>query len=365
MEQRENLLDILKILLKWLKPISYLCIGVGIGTALLSLLLSDYYESTTIFYAASIDQAKPGQIFGTSNRDIEFYGDDHDNDRLITIAESNELSDYIINKFALYKHYDIDSTSSRAAFRVQEKFNKHYTVIKTKRDAIELSIEDTDKELATEMVNAARDKIDELAIVIVKNQLQKLKQTLEKNIEGKDKKLEALGDSIQIMKDKFGVYSTETQGEILASEILKAETQLAKAEARYAALQRNKAISRDTLVFLAANISGYKSEVNLLKKNIANYNEGLSTVLLLERQQRNMANKLGVEKVNLNQLITAYNSDISAINLIEAGQIPIIKSRPKRSLIVVSAIIVTFTFSFIGVLLFESYKDVSWKELTT
>ena len=97
MEQKENLLDVLKIFFKWLKPIAYLCIGVGIGTAAISLLLSNYYESTTTFYANSIDQAKPGQIFGTSTRDIEFYGDDRDNDRLLTIAESNDLKNYMIH----------------------------------------------------------------------------------------------------------------------------------------------------------------------------------------------------------------------------------------------------------------------------
>ena len=66
MAERENLLDVLKTLIKWWRTIAYLCLGVGIGTALISLFLSNYYESTTTFYANSIDQAKPGQIFGTS-----------------------------------------------------------------------------------------------------------------------------------------------------------------------------------------------------------------------------------------------------------------------------------------------------------
>ena len=183
MEQRENLLDVLKILFKWLRPIAYLCIGVGIGTTAISLLLDNYYESTTTFYASSIDQAKPGQIFGTSSRDLEFYGNDRDNDRLLTIAESNGLVDYMVRTFDLYTHYDIDSTKERAPFNVRQKFNKYYTVIKTKREAIELSIEDTDKELAAEMVNAARNKIDELAIVIVENVLKK--RLTEKRIVGK------------------------------------------------------------------------------------------------------------------------------------------------------------------------------------
>jgi len=362
MEQRENLLGVLKIFFKWLKPITYLCLGVGLGTAAISLLLSNYYESTTTFYANSADQAKPGQIFGTSTRDIEFYGDDRDNDRLLTIAESNDLKDYMIQIFDLYKHYDIDPTKERAAYNVRQKFNKYYNVIKTKRDAIELSIEDTDKELAAKMVNAARDKIDELAVKIIKGQLQNIQNSLEKNIQEKSNQLNVLGDSISALKTRYGVYNTETQGEIFATQILTAESELASANAKLNSLKASGA-PRDTLAQIAANIAGYKSQVNTLTQRIQDFNAGQSQVLILERQQKDMSNKLGVENVNLNQLKTAYKSDISAINLIEAGAVPIIKSRPKRSLIVISAVLVTAIFSFIGVLLFESYKDVNWQEV--
>ena len=362
MEQRENLLDILKIFFKWLKPIAYLCIGVGIGTAAISLMLSNYFESTTTFYASSIDQAKPGQIFGTSTRDIEFYGDDRDNDRLLTIAESNDLKDYMIQTFDLYKHYDIDPTKEKAAYNVRLKFNKYYNVIKTKRDAIELSIEDTDKELAAKMVNTAREKIDELAVKIVKGQLQNLQKSLEQNIQEKNKQLIILGDSLVALKNRYGVYNTETQGEVFATQILTAESELASATAKLNSLKKSGA-PKDTLIQISANIAGYKGQVSTLKQRIQDFSAGQSQVLILERKEKDMSNKLGEEGVQLNQLITAYNSDISAINLIEAGAIPIIKSRPKRSLIVISAVLITAIFSFIGVLLFESYKDVNWKEV--
>lgn len=362
MEQRENLLDVLKIFFKWLRPIAYLCIGVGIGTAAISLLLGNYYESTTTFYANSMDQAKPGQIFGTSTKDVDFYGNDRDNDRLLTIAESNELSNYMIEAFDLYTHYDIDPTKEKAAFNVRQKFNKYYTVIKTKRDAIELSIEDVDKGLAAKMVNTARNKIDELAVAIVKGQLQNLKFSLEKNINEKAGALKVTGDSINALRTRYGVYNTESQGEVFATQILNAEAQMARQTAKFNSLKATGS-PKDTLNKIAANVAGYKGELRLLQDRITAFNQGQSQLLVLERSQREMSNKLGQERVQLNQLLTAYDSEISAINLIEAGDIPLIKSRPKRSLIVISAVLLTAIFSFIGVLLFESYKDINWKEI--
>jgi uncharacterized protein involved in exopolysaccharide biosynthesis len=205
--------------------------------------------------------------------------------------------------------------------------------------------------------------VDELAIDIVKNLLNKIKISLEKNIKEKNDKLAIIGDSILILKNRYGIYNIETQGEVFADQMLKAESQLAREEAKFNALNAANGVSRDTLNIIGANLAGYRSEVKTLKERIKNYNEGQARVLVLERRQKDMSNKLSVEQVDLSQLITAYNSEISAINLVEAGQIPIIKSRPKRSLIVLSAVFVTFIFSFIGVLLFESYKEVDWKKV--
>jgi len=100
-----------------------------------------------------------------------------------------------------------------------------------------------------------------------------------------------------------------------------------------------------------------------LQKQIQSFNKGQGQLLVLERSQKEMSNRLGQERVQINQLLTAYSAELSAINLIEAGAVPLIKSRPKRSLIVISAVLVAAIFSFVGILLFESYKDIDWKEI--
>ena len=280
MEQRENLLDIIKTLFQWKKPILYLCLGVGILSALLSLLLPNYYQSISIFYAASMDQVKPGQIFGTSTRDADFYGNDHDNDRLLTIAESNEVADYIIQKFDLYTHYDIDIKNEKAPFKVKEKFFKYYKVMKTKRDAIELSMEDTDKEQAAEIVNEARMKIDELYIKVVRGQLEKLKQSLKQNIIEKESKISQLNDTLMYYRNTYGVY-TDSQGEIFAEQILTTDSKLSREQAKLNALEKSPSINRDTIALMRATAQGYKNELKNLQEKLHLFNKGISRVTIL------------------------------------------------------------------------------------
>ena len=107
MENNENLLGVISTLLRWRKPIIRICLIAGIGTAIIALFLPNYYQSTTTFYAASPDLGKPEAV-GEIERDRDIYGEDTDNDRLLTIAQSNEIVSYLIQKFKLYEHYDIN-----------------------------------------------------------------------------------------------------------------------------------------------------------------------------------------------------------------------------------------------------------------
>ena len=96
------------------------------------------------------------QLFGHSTHEMDFYGSSQDLDRLLTICHSNEIKDQLVRNFNLYQHYDIDSTGALANHKIRTKLDKLMTIIKTKYDAIDLSIEDKDKILAASMANAAR-----------------------------------------------------------------------------------------------------------------------------------------------------------------------------------------------------------------
>ena len=86
--------------------------------------------------------------------------------------------------------------------------------------------------------------------------------------------------------------------------------------------------------------------------------------LELTKKQYDEANlRLSQTKERAKQLRSTYNSNIPAILLVETAEVPIIKSRPQRKLIVLGALVVAFFFSVIGVLLIENYRDINWREL--
>ena len=361
MENKENLLEVLKTVFRWKKAILTVCIIAFIGSIVISLFLSDYYQSTTLFYAASEDLAKPATV-GTDLLSRDYYGTEADIDRIMTIAESNEVADYLIDKFNLYEHYEIDTTHVKAPFFVKRTFFKHYEVIKTKFDAIELSVEDKDKRMATEMANAAREKISEIAQSLVKESQKQEILDKEESIKEKENYLAALGDSLKTLRSEYGIYSY-TQSETLTELLATSAAKLARERARKSALESSSSIPRDTIVYVKAMVSGLEKEIENLKEQIDLFNSGMAQVDGLERTRQEATDQLSLDKERYKQLRSAYQSDFTALILVEKADTPIVKSRPKRTYIVVGAVFVAFLFSIIGVLIMDMYRDVNWSEI--
>jgi capsule polysaccharide export protein KpsE/RkpR len=361
--EQNSLLGVLKSIFKWKKQIFFTCLIAGVGAVIISLLLPVYYEASTIFIVASPDQAKPELLFGEGSFDMDFYGDDADIDRVLTIAESKELNDYLTKKFDLYTHYDIDSTKEKAPYYVSLALSKHYDVKRTSKDAIELIIEDEDKETAAEMARSARMKIDEISQKLIKGSQSKAISTYETDITSKEALLRELGDTLASLRSQYNIYNVDAQTENLSEQYFKAQSKLAGSSSRLEALKTTPGIRRDTIAMLSAKIKGMEKQVDLFKEQVDLLNEGMGQVITYERQYSEATKSLGLDKERLKQYNAAFKSNIPALIIVEDAQTPVIKSRPKRKLLILGVIMVTFFFCIVGVLLLEAYKDVNWKEI--
>lgn len=364
MERKDSLLGVLETLFRWKKPILIVCAAAAFGSAGISLLLSNYYQATTIFLAASPDQANPELLFNRSGAlRIEIYGNENDIDRIMTIAQSQELVDFLVDSFDLYQHYDIDPDLPKASFHVRRRFFSLYDIQKTKRDAIELSIEDKDPEIAARMANAARSKIDAIAQELARDNILKTIQTYERDINIKSQQIRATGDTLAQLRQRFQVYNTESQTELVSQQISETEAKVIRDSTRLAFLRDAPGVPRDTILYLQAKVEGTRQELQQLRVRMRTLNEGIPTVQVYEKQYTESNQRLGENLERLRYWRAAYESEVPAILLVEAADVPIVKSRPRRSLIVLAATAVAFLFSALAVLLIDTYRDVDWRKI--
>ena len=362
MENRENLLGILETFFRWKKPILTLTALAAIGTVLISLTLSNYYQASTIYYVASPDQAMPEPV-GSRLKVKALYGADADIDRNLSIAQSSELISFMIDSFELYEHYEIKRDAKNAASKVQKKFLKLYTVERTKYDAVEISIEDTDKELAMRMTIAARQKVAEISERLIKESIKKNLESIKSNIDSKETELKLMGDSLQRVREKFGILNPESQTEFLSSALASAESKLTSNQAKLQSLRQAPGIPRDTINLIAAHVAGLEQEVILTKEKIASLGEGLPTVEALGRSYVDGVKQLSLDKQRYKQEQAAYNANPPVLFLVEEASVPLEKSRPKRSIICIAAILIAFLMGLMAALLLDMYKDTDWNKI--
>ncbi|MEZ4909609.1 MAG: hypothetical protein R2774_01980 [Saprospiraceae bacterium] len=338
-----------KILLKIIALIFFVSV---IG----SLLLPNYYKAETMFYAASPDLAKPVPL-GGDEKDVRIYGDDNDLDRLFTIANSNDVLFYLIDTFDLYTHYDINKNDQKSKFKVKERLLKNYNTIKTKYGALHLMVEDKDPILASKMANAARERISLMAQSIVKTSQNNLIQSYESNIIIKQAQRDSIAVRLSKLKENSGLYEGWGQ----SSEYTKILTQStgdleeAKGKAEFYSKLKNY---RDSVYKYQAEEIGAKNKLEKAKGELNKFVPLLAEVRQLEQELSHIHEQLSLDKERLKQLHASYSSPFTALHIVEVADVPVQKSRPKRSIIVFLSLFIGTVMSIFGLFLIQNMKTV-------
>ncbi len=360
MNQNESLIAVIALLYKWKKHILGASFLAAVICAAASLTLPNYFASHTLFYAANPDLAAPMPISESSTKRFVF-GDDTDLDRLFSISKSSIVLTKLNEKYNLYEHYGIKPDAPLAEHKMNQKFNKLYQVTKTKYDAIDLSVEDIDPVFATSMANDARIIIDQQAQKLIKESQRKQLSSFNSTIDSKQREYQQLLDSLNVARTKYNIFSTDAQGEAYGSSMVEVEGKQLKAAGTLSYLKQIGAPS-DTIAKMEALKVGLDKQLDKLKKNIQNYNQGYPLVKNLERVTRDFSASLNIDKTRVAALQSTYDANITAIHIIEEAAVPPYKSRPKRSIMVIGVAFLTFVLMSLWVILRDQFKKNNWRE---
>lgn len=327
---------------------------VGLITTVITLLLPNHYKATTTFYAANPSLANPNGL-GYEESPRYVFGTNDDTDRLFSIITSGEIKAYLIKKFDLYKVYKIDSTTLKGKHTMNLAFEENYKAISTKYKAIELSVEDTDPKRAADIANSAREYANDVTQRLIKDSQLKSLQSTKENLELQEKRVTLLGDSIRLMKAKSKMIDPYFQSEAYSQEAIKTEALLAesKGKANYYSKYESK---KDSVIKYNALAAGYQNKLNQIRTSLSTFYEVGPWLKKKEQEYSRAGDQLSVEKEKEKLLAAAYNSSFTGLHVIDQAYPPLVKSRPKRSLIILGAMLITLLASVMGLLMIKSIK---------
>lgn len=310
MNPNYNVVSVLKILLKWKWYILGATVLSTVIAALVSLFIMDeWYLSRTIIYPINQGITDRSALFNEKGESqIEYYGTKNDVNRLLEIANSAPITDFLINYYKLAEHYKMDQGSAYWRTKVKKKFMKNYSVIKTEREAIEISIYDTDPKLAAEMVNMVVEKIDEHnKAPIVKNK-ERIAARFAEDVIAKKAELDTLTQQLNVIGKNFNI-------------TVKADE------------KGNSVVTGPTA-------------------------EGVELYKVMQQRQKSVLDDYNKMNTLKDQFALSAKENVPSVYVVEQAYPAEKKEKPVRWLICASTALITFFLSLIAVLLIDQFKII-------
>ena len=277
----------------------------------------------------------------------------------------------MIKKFNLAERYDIDASNPKGEDKVNKRFRKLYHVKKNEYSGIEVSIEDIEPALAAQMLDTLLIKLDALYKDATSGNKKMIVSTYENTLNEKKTELRQIVDTLMTLRQRYGIYDVAQQSLLLSSLIVQTESSLAEAQAKLQ-IYNQKGGERDSVINLEARISGYSKKLQLLQAentdlqtaiNLNKFNQGRDVILFYEAQVESLSEELAEIANKFAQFRSTANSPASALIVVEAVQMPKIKSYPTRSLLVVGAAFLAFVLGAAGLILLETYRRIDWQKV--
>lgn len=312
-----NNLNLIAIFWKWRKQILIATIAAGLAAIVFSssFFIKPLYMSTAIIYP----------------NNIKAYSDESNTEQMLQFLESADIRDSLINRFDLYKHYDIDPKGKRAYYYMTLYYADAVTIRKTLYESVEIKVRDTDPVTACSMVNA---------IMVIFNQKVKKVQH--------EKYAEAYALSQQVVHHK--IHEIDSLNILLKG--MHTRNQLIDFDKQTTEMIRGYLRTIDG----ASRTSINTPEVLRLKKELeANGTD----FLIIDNQFRQAIEELGKLKEAEDLAFRDYKRDFSYINLITAPYPAQKNSYPIRWLIVLTVMLVTKITSMIIIIAIENRKKLS------
>ncbi len=190
--------ELIRILLKWWKPIAIASILAAMGSAIVSFTLPEVYLSHVTFLTANPHIFDRNSLFRTEvgENPVYLFGGGNDMNRVLTLAESRGLENYLIDKYKLYEHYKIEENNPQKEFYVKEKLRENCKVLKTSKGMLRIEVQDKEPVFAAEMANDVLSRLDVLNKEIIMEKKSDMIKIYEQNVKERKDNLALLKDSL-------------------------------------------------------------------------------------------------------------------------------------------------------------------------
>jgi uncharacterized protein involved in exopolysaccharide biosynthesis len=188
------------------KLLSLIAIGTIISASLVSYIIPEYYKSKTTIFPVKLSQA-PVNETALRRGTIADFGETGEAEQAIEILNSDRLSDRVIEKHDLYKHYKFEKKDAQARTFVLKMYSSNVSIKRNKFNSIDITVVDRDPKMAADIANSITAYFDTIKYEVVKNRANDLIN----NLELSQRKQNLVIDSLKKLMDTFSIKGVMSQ----------------------------------------------------------------------------------------------------------------------------------------------------------
>jgi hypothetical protein len=187
-----------------------------ISAIIFSLLIEDKYESSVILFPSTTTSISRALLNDENYKEKDFleFGEEEEAEQLIQLLNSDTIRNYIIQKFNLMSHYDINPHEEYRQTQLFNEYKGNIDFYRTKFMSVKIEVLDTDKEYAANIANEITKKVDEVRNNILQKAAKQGFVIVEKEYNNLVAEINRMEDTLNQIRAK-GVQDYETQVEVL------------------------------------------------------------------------------------------------------------------------------------------------------
>ncbi|MES2656664.1 MAG: Wzz/FepE/Etk N-terminal domain-containing protein [Bacteroidota bacterium] len=280
-----ELVDVVKFLIKYKKPLSIISIGAAIVAIIFSSpwFIKPLYKSTAVFYPSTNNSISSALLSDTrvKSKDPLEFGEQATAQQFIQMLESDNLKNRVISNFKLREHYKISESDGEKNYKMGNLYKKNISVRKTPYASIEVSVLDEVPEKAAEIANGIIVLLDSVKTDIQRRVALQALAIVEQQYKNKEAEVNQIKQTMRDLGAK-GVYSFEEQSKALTELAGKGGNQdyIKKQQASLALYGSEALSSQETLVLELEKLSDLRKKLEQANVDV---NATLSNVFVLQQ----------------------------------------------------------------------------------
>lgn len=184
---------------------------VGVVSAILSVVFSSptfikpKFKSQAIVYPSNLGE----------------YSEESPIEQMMQWFESRTIKENLIKEFNLAEHYDINPADKLADYYLLLEYDENVVISETKYESAQISVTDTDPELAFKMVNSIIDNLNKVIREEHKKRALEEFKTVEIEFNNVKKELDSVAIELKKMRTDYNIINYSAQSENIVKGFLK------------------------------------------------------------------------------------------------------------------------------------------------